>query len=709
MDSVDFFSQLKSEYGISLNQQQLQAAGHVVGPALVLAGPGSGKTTVITVRTAMLIASGHVRPERILTMTFNKAAQLEMQTRYSRLFGRSGISVRFSTFHSFCYGILREYEQHQGKRFRLIEGSDDPLESKAAVLKNIWRELHQRQAGDDDLEILSNEIGLVKNRMVPEKDFGSLELQTPRFAELYRAYEEYKRARGLIDFDDMLVHAWHILNRYPDILLQYRSRYDFYQVDEAQDLSRLQFEILRLIMPSDNPNVFVVADDDQSIYGFRGADPGHILGMKTQYPGLRLYRLENNYRSSRNIVDVSSRFIRSNKKRFDKQHCTLNPYFANPVIVNVRDAGEQLKYVADHIRELRKKHENIKIAVLYRNNLSSVCLVDYFERHGIPYRVRQNKVHFMQHWMVQDILAFFRFALDPYDRESFQRICYRMNRYISKTMVQQALMNERLEVLDAISASPDLNPFQQKKMLELKCEWRRFARMPPDKALAYVENEFMYFSGIKSLCDKTGQSFDRVYAMFGILKTLAEGIGTIPQFLEHLARLEKLLESPSPTHSQDDDFHVTLTTLHSGKGLEFDAVFMVDLIQDEIPGQHAIKAMHAGYEAEMEEERRLFYVGMTRARKYLYLIAPEQNHGLPVSRSTFVNEVACILNQDSRERIREGSVLYHKKYGRGIVAGISVHDGKTAVIRVDFGGKTRSLDLAICLEHGIITLDAANE
>jgi len=709
MGSVDFFSQLKSEYGIILNHQQLQAAGHIAGPALVLAGPGSGKTTVVTARTAMLIASGKASPDRILTLTFNKAAQLEMQARYNRLFGKLGGSARFSTFHSFCYGILRDYEQCQGKRFRLIEGTDDHQESKSAILKNIWRELNQRQAGDDDLEILSNEIGLVKNRMISEKDFGSLELQTPRFAEFYRAYEEYKRTRNMIDFDDMLVHAWHILNQYPDILSRYRSRYDFYQVDEAQDLSKLQFEILRLVMPSDNPNVFVVADDDQSIYGFRGADPGYILGMGTQYPGLRLYMLENNYRSSRNIVEISSRFIKTNKKRFDKQHCTLNPPFLNPAIVHVRDAGEQLAFIADRIRELRERHGNIQTAVLYRNNLSSVCLVDYFERHGIPYRVRQNKVHFIQHWMVQDILAFFRFALVPYDRESFQRICYRMNRYISKTMVQQALMHDRLEVMDAISTSPDLNPFQQKKMLELKHEWRRFAMMSPDKALAYIENEFMYFSGIKSLCDKTGQSFDRVYAMFGILKTLAEGISTIPLFLERLARLERLLESPSGKHGRDDDFHVTLTTLHSGKGLEFDAVFMVDLIQDEIPGQHAIKAMHAGYESEMAEERRLFYVGMTRARKYLYLVAPEQSQGLPATRSTFVNEVAHILNQDSRDRIREGTVLFHKKYGRGIVAGISACDAQSAIIQVDFGGRTRSLDLNICLEHGIITLDTANE
>lgn len=703
MDSVDFFSMLETEYGISLNHQQHQAASHVDGPALVLAGPGSGKTTVVTVRTAMLIASRGINPERILTLTFNKAAQLEMQARYNRLFGKLGGAARFSTFHSFCYGILHDYEKRQGKRFRLIEGTVDPQENKPAILKNIWSDLNQKLPGDDELETLSNEIGLIKNRMLTEKDFKDLDLQTPRFAELYRAYEEYKKARAMIDFDDMLVYAWNILMRCPDILSRYRSLYDFYQVDEAQDLSRLQFEILSLIMPSADPNAFVVADDDQSIYGFRGADPEHILGMGKRYPGLKLFALENNYRSSRNIVELTSCFIRSNKRRFDKQHCTLNDYFMPPCIVSVGDAGEQLKYIGDRIEELRRRHEAIKIAVLYRNNLSSVCLVDYFQRRGIPFRVRQNKVHFYQHWMVQDILAFFRFALDPYDRESFMRICYRMNRYISKAMVQEALKHPDAEALEAIIDCPDLNPFQCRKMTELKHEWKRFSKMTPSKALDYIEDEFMYFSGIKPLCDRTGQSFDRIYAMFGVLRTLAEGIRTIPRFLEHMDRLEGLLESPP---MPEEEFHVTLTTLHSGKGLEFDAVFMVDLIQDEIPGQQALRALNDRNEAPMEEERRLFYVGMTRARHYLYLISPEQIHGVPVARSTFVNEVAQILNRESRDRIREGTVLYHKKYGRGIVAGISAQSPKSVIIKVDFGGKTRSLDLGVCLEHGLITLDA---
>ncbi|MDI9515268.1 MAG: ATP-dependent helicase [Bacillota bacterium] len=701
---MNFFTLLKDEYGIGLNSQQRQAAGHVDGPALVLAGPGSGKTTVITIRTLRLILSEGVMPERILTMTFNKAAQVEMQTRFRDLFGKEGSKARFSTFHSFCYGILHDYEKRQGNRFRLIEGSGDPHESKAAILKSIWRDMNQRQAGDDELETLINEIGLVKNRMVPEKEFESLGLQTRRFTELFRAYEEYKRARAMIDFDDMLVHAWTILNRCPDILSRYRKRYDFYQVDEGQDLSRLQWEILKLIMPCDEPNVFVVADDDQSIYGFRGAEPGQILGMKEQYPGLKLFVLENNYRSSRNIVEISSSFIKSNKKRFDKNHSTKNDYLVPPFIINASDGGGQLRYITGRIQELWERHENMSIAVLYRNNLSSVCLVDCFERMGIPYRVRQSKVHFHQHWMIQDIMAFFHFALDPYDRESFLRICYRMNRYISKAMVQEVTRDENSTVMDAIIASPGLNKFQRSKMVELKHEWKRFSKMSPGKALNYIEDEFMYFSGIRTHCEKTGQSFDQVYTMFGILKTLADGIGSIPLFLEHMERLEMILESTAIPCGEN---YVTLTTLHAGKGLEFDTVFMVDLVQEEIPGSRALKQLDNGSEELMEEERRLFYVGMTRARHYLYMMSPQQNHGTQVARSTFVNEVAALLNQESMEKIREGTVLYHKKYGRGIVAGISDPDTRNTVIRVDFRGKTRSLDLATCLKYGIITVDTS--
>lgn len=698
---MDFFSLLKDKYNILLNDQQRQAVEHDSGPALVLAGPGSGKTTVITVRTARLIISEKINPQHILTMTFNKAAQLEMQNRFNTLFGDAvGRKVRFSTFHSFCYAVLHNYEKKQGRRFKLIEGVSGN-ESKPLILKNIYREINQSNINDDELEILINEIGFVKNRMLGEEEYSGIGLQTRRFPAVYKAYEDYKKKDALIDFDDMLVYAFGILNRRPDILDFYRSQYLYYQVDEAQDLSRLQFEILKLLIPKDKNNIFLVADDDQSIYGFRGAEPGYILGLKNEHPELEMFKLENNYRSSKNIVEMSSRFIRSNKQRYDKNHSTQNEYRIPPMIISVNDQIEQLRWVESTIRDLWRQQKNMRIAVLYRNNLSSVALVDYFDRSGIPYDVRQNKVFFHKHWMVQDILAFFRFARDPFDRESFQKIYYKMNRYISKSMVEEVLENSKVDVLDAVIGFSSLNPFQRKKMIELKHEFKKFSRMNPSKVLDYIETEFKYFGSVKDYCDKTGQSFDFIYSLFGILKTLAIGTATIPIFLERMAELETILEFP--VHLNQDSY-VTLTTLHASKGLEFDAVFMVDLNQDEIPGQRALSRQKDKDDSLIEEERRLFYVGMTRARQFLYLIVPEQRHGAPLPRSTYVSEVVGLLNEETTGKIREGTVLHHKKYGKGIITGIDKKADKPVVIVVDFRGKIRSLDLETCLEYGIITM-----
>ena len=699
---MDFFSLLSDKYNILLNDQQRLAVQHDKGSALVLAGPGSGKTTVITVRTARLILSAKINPQQILTMTFNKAAQLEMRNRFNAIFGDAvGRNARFSTFHSFCYAVLHDYEKKQGKCFRLIEGSGNGSQSKPIILKNIYREINQTNINDDELEVLTNEIGFVKNRMLGEEEFSGLNLQTRRFPAVNKAYEDYKKKDALIDFDDMLVYAYGILNRRPDILDFYRSQYVYYQIDEAQDLSRLQFAILKLLAPMDSNNLFLVADDDQSIYGFRGAEPGYILDLKNQNPELEMFKLENNYRSSKNIVEISSRFIKNNKQRYDKNHSTQNDYKIPPLIISVSDQIKQLRWVEGGIRDLWRQQKNMKIAVLYRNNLSSVALVDHFDRCGIPYDVRQNKVFFNKHWMVQDILAFFRFARDPYDRESFQRIYYKMNRYVSKNMVEEALEKSEMEVLDAVIGFSSLNPFQRKKMIELKHEFKKFSRMHPTKALDYIEDEFKYFGSVKDYCDKTGQSFDFIYGLFGILRTLSSGTATMPDFLGRMAELEGILESPAPLNPGP---YVTLTTLHASKGLEYDAVFMVDLNQDEIPGQRALSLLKNEDESLMEEERRLFYVGMTRARQFLYLIVPEERHGGPLPRSTYVSEVAGLLNEETTGKLREGTVLHHKKYGRGIVTGIEKKADKPVVIVVDFRGKVRSLDLETCLEYGIISM-----
>ncbi len=700
----DFFNALETKHHIHLNDQQKAAVIHNKGPALVLAGPGSGKTTVITARTAFLIQEAGIAPQKIMTVTFNKAAQLEMKSRFHKIFGGSH-KVLFSTLHSFCYSVIKDYERRQGKRLKLIEGgTGQTVHSKPYILRELYKSINEAAISEDELETLINEIGFVKNRMI--RDFECLSLQTKNFQNLYKAYDDYKKQNLLMDFDDMLTYCYSILKRCPDILGRYKDQYGYFQVDEGQDLSQIQFEILKMLVVSEENNLFLVADDDQSIYGFRGAEPRHILELGSYFEELRLFKLENNYRSSKNIVEISSQFIRSNKERFDKSHKTQNPEQFKPQLVRVKDEQEQLAFITKKVKEHFSEKRGTRIAVLYRNNLSSVIIVDQCDREGIAYKLKQNRIHFFQHWLVQDILAFLNFALNPYDQDSFLRIYLRMNRYISKAMVENALNADlKLPILEIILRVNDLKPFQAKKLHEVMGEFKKLAKMTPFKALLYIDDHFKYFAGIKDYCDHTGISADYLYELFGILKSLSVHSKTLPAYISRLEALNQMLGGHySDTADDGAENHITLTTLHSSKGLEYDVVFMADLTNREIPGDKAFgKSGREKDDSLLEEERRLFYVGMTRAKTWLYLVSPETMNGQACPRSTFLNEVASIQSREINGQIGEGVLIHHKKYGKGVISSVRNGAGNT-MIEIDFKGLTRTFDLDVCLENGIITL-----
>ncbi len=694
-----FLDSLREKYKINLNEQQQQAVKHVTGPALVLAGPGSGKTTVITARTAYLIFEEKVDPECILTLTFNKAAQLEMKHRFDRIYGEDvGCKVNFSTIHSFCNGVVTHYEKRQGRRLKRIEGDETVGENKRKIIRDLYQKINEAKINDEDLENLINEIGLVKNKMI--KNIEETDFTTRNFPAIYKAYDEYKKSNLYIDFDDMLTYAYTILVKFKDILGYYQSKYSFIQVDEGQDLSKIQFEIIKLLTNKKDSNIFIVADDDQSIYGFRGAEPHYILNIGEQFGKCSLYQLEYNYRSSRNIVVITSGFIKSNVQRFDKNHKTNNREKCDPVIVEVPDECAQMEYIIQHIDMHIKQGE--KVAVLYRNNLSSIVIADAFERRGIPFKIKQNKLFFFSQWVVQDIFAFLKFALNQCDGEAFSKIYYKMNRYISKNMLEAGLNSDCEEsIIDGILACDGLMPYQKKTLQELKREFKRLMKMHPLLALDYIESKFNYFDTVEEYCENTGISFDYLYRLFGILKIIGKECLTLPIFLERLEELQELFEKPREI---DYKKAVTMTTIHSSKGLEYDVVFMVDLGEDEIPGTKVVEQAQKNQDTSiLEEERRIFYVGMTRAREYLYLINPATRNGIRAPRSTFVNEVISAVNKRMANELREGMVLNHKHFGQGVIVAVLEQKGESVLLEVDFRGVRRKLDLIICVKNGLIS------
>lgn len=696
---ASFFNILENNYKINLNNQQKEAVTHTRGPALVLAGPGSGKTTVITSRTAYLILEIKVKPENILTMTFNKAAAIEMEKRFNNIFG--GIAdgkVHFSTFHSFCNLVVHDYEKMKGKYLTIIEGNNESRSEKRQILKDIYININGSRINEDELEGLIGEIGIIKNKMI--KNIEKFETNIKNFAQIYKNYEEYKRENLLMDFDDMLTFAHAILQRFPNILKRYVDRYNFIQVDEGQDLSMIQFEILKLLVSSKEKNIFLVADDDQSIYRFRGAEPEYILSMEKQFNGCSFYYLSTNYRSTANIVHISSSFIKNNTRRYNKKHSTCNDYKHDPFIVKAKDQSAQYKFIVAKVEEHLSKKNNATLALLYRNNISSIPLAEALDRNGIDFNVKQNKVFFFNHWVVQDILAFLKFSLDQTDADSFWRIYYKMNRYISKAMLEYALqVGYKNSIIDGILKNNEIETYKKMKLLNVKSEFKKLSRKKPFEALNYIEKNFNYFHYVKGYCDDTGLFYDYLYSLFGVLKVMSLKCKKITDYLRRIEEVKELLENPT------SGARVTMSTIHSSKGLEYDCVMMIDMLNSELPGESAIDLSKEGNKAELlEEERRLFYVGITRAKEYLYLIYPSLKNGFKEEKTIFIDEILDCIKMKSLNDITEGMIVNHKHFGEGVIAAILEENKGSIIVEVDFNGIRRKFDLIMCLEKGILKI-----
>lgn len=695
---MGFFNILEKNYKINLNNQQKEAVTHTRGPALVLAGPGSGKTTVIVSRTAYLILELKIKSENILTMTFNKAAAIEMEKRFNNIF--SGISdkkVHFSTFHSFCNSVVKDYEKMQGKYLSRIEGDEESKNNKRLILKEIYKNINGSQINDDELEGLINDIGVIKNKMI--KNLQEFNTNIKNFSQIYKSYETYKRENLLMDFDDMLTFAYAILQRYPNILKRYTGKYTFIQVDEGQDLSKIQFEILKLLVGSEEKNIFLVADDDQSIYGFRGAEPEYILSMEKQFNGCSFYYLSNNYRSTANIVEISSSFIKNNTERYDKKHSTCNEYKHDPFIVKTKDQSVQYNFIVDKVKE-HLRENNSTVALLYRNNISSIPLAEALDRNGINFNVKQNKVFFFNHWVVQDILAFLKFSQDQTDIDSFWRIYYKMNRYISKAMLEYALnVGYKNSIIDGILKNNDLETYRKMTLLNVKSEFKKLSKKKPFDALNYIEKDFNYFEYVKDYCDDTGLFYDYIYSLFGVLKVMALKCRKITDYLQRIEEVKELLENPT------SGARLTMSTIHSSKGLEYDCVMMLDMVNSELPGESAIDLFREENKAELlEEERRLFYVGITRAKEYLYLIYPNFRNGFREERTIFIDEILDCIKMKSLNDITEGMIVNHKHFGEGVIAAILEENKGSIIVEVDFNGIRRKFDLIMCLEKGILKI-----
>jgi len=710
LEDQRFFERLEKETGVAMNAVQKEAICHPEGPLLLLATPGAGKTTVLNARILYLILRRGVNPENILALTFSKAAAKEMDVRFRQLYGQFvKQGIRFSTIHGFSYSIVRRYFQEKRITFSLIE-NEQGINSKNAVLKRLYQSINQTILTEDKLEELANAICFIKNSMMPITKVGKLDTKIKDLRLIYNAYENYKKTAHpgviLIDFDDMLSLANSILDENPDILISYQKQFPFVLTDESQDTSIIQNEIIEKVANLNN-NLFVVGDDDQSIFGFRSANPKYLLDFKTLHPNARILMMEQNYRSTPELVKVTNTFISGNKQRYVKAMFSKNPSNKTILIKSFEYDYQQLSYV---IEELKKKETLAQTALLYRNNASAINLIDHLEGADLAFYVRDSGYKFFNHWVIKDILNFMRLSYSDKNVRILEMIYTKFNSYISKQQIEYLKNQDQTKsVFDHLAALSDLPEFRKKNLQEMKRQFKKLNGMKPLDAIRFIRKELHYEKELEEICERLGLSLEACRGILTTLENIAQGMKTLKDFADRLKHLEQLMRE-SAVHR--DVNAVTLSTLHSAKGLEFESVYMLDLVDGILPNVESIKSAEKNKTDSLEEERRLFYVGMTRAKKDLTLLTVENLNDQDVIESQFVREVREILLPGSTQagnktvglttfKMEKGADIRHKAFGIGRITVIDVKEDMLEVNFRKLGAKQFSLK--VCLEGKLVS------
>lgn len=718
-----FFERKQRELGIALNDTQKQAVLQTEGAVLLLASPGSGKTTTMIMRIGYLIEEKGVRPARIKAVTFSRASAHDMKERYRRFFPELA-PVDFSTIHSLAYEVVREHFRRRGVAYQMIEGGGDagsdggedpdqaPLHKKG-ILRQIFKSVTGENITDDQMDELTTYISYIKNKLLPPERWGTVKAGVTEAERILREYEAFKRSRTdklLLDFDDMLTLGNEILERDAFLLETYQRRYDYVLTDESQDTSLVQHAIIEKLVRG-HGNLCVVADDDQSIYSWRGAEPAYLLNFRQVYPQAQILFMEQNYRSVPAIVDAANQFIRRNPNRYDKNMFTERPEEEKGG-VSVRsfpDYKAQTKYV---IGEIQKTERLSEVAVLYRNNSSSVALINALDRAGIPFYMKDTDNRFFSHWVVEDILNFMRMTFTDKRPDILEKIHLKFNGYISKQQmaaVKEIRNNE--SVFDNLLQYVKLQDYQLKPLQASRDTFREMKGMPPLQAIRVIRERLGYEKALDKMCEWMG--FRKEF-LIGILNTLEEIAETL-ETMEDFARRLKVLESALTSSKKRRGEHaVTLSTFHSAKGLEFEKVFMIDLVDGVIPSSEDIKKHAGGEDAPMEEAVRLFYVGMTRAKRELELLTYQERDGEKTAESRFVSHVRSIVRPESDKAaaagaghgadalaLAAGDAVRHRVFGRG-----EVRARHGDLVDIAFAEGTKTLSLHTCVEMGLLEREA---
>ena len=722
------WQEFKDKYSIRLNEQQRAAVQSVNGPVLLLAVPGSGKTTVLVTRLGYMIYCKGIDPKKILTVTYTVAATKDMSKRFAFYFGGElADQLEFRTINGICAKIIQYYGRKVGKApFELVKDE----KTTAGMLAQIYQESEHSYATESDLKNVRTLITYIKNMMLSEKEIQKLEDKAEiKISVIYKEYCRQLRAQGLMDYDDQMLYAYNMLRRFPELLEYFQNMYPYICVDEAQDTSKIQHAIIALLA-SKTENLFMVGDEDQSIYGFRAAYPEALLLFEKHHPGAKVLLMEENFRSNANIVVVADRFIQKNTLRHEKHMKATRPAAEMVKEVKLKSRKAQYSYLAKIADGC-----TTETAVLYRDNECVLPLVDLFERKGIPYQMRSKELTFFTHRTVVDIVNVIQFAMNQKDTELFLQIYYKLGMFLKKQdamRIVQISEEKDITVLDAAINYGNLDTYIAGKVKATRSHLRNLLNDPADKAV----NRIVKFMGYQEYLNRSGIRDSKIE----LLKTIGSREESPQRLIERLEELKYIMQEKE----RDYDCPFILSTIHASKGLEYDTVYLMDVVDGILPEKIPANLKNAPKEEieTYEEERRLFYVGATRAKNQLVVFTMNRpgsfaaellgktparkldardNAGMVGSmygnmagnnqlgkRNSYYRKTNMYGTQKASngkyqelvEKLGAGVIVKHRMFGEGVV--VDVDD---EYVHIQFGEVLKILNLKIVANGGMLKVE----
>ena len=741
------WKEFETTFSVKLNQQQKEAVQSTKGPVLLLAVPGSGKTTVLVTRLGYMIYCKNIPPERILTVTYTVAATKDMSERFAVRFGEDMAKrLEFRTINGICARIIQYYGRRIGKTpFELVKDE----KATTGMLIRICQDHGMGYPTESDLKNVRTLITYIKNMMLNEEELQKLEEESDiRIVGIYREYCRQMREQKLMDYDDQMLYAYNILRKDLGVLAYFQNRYPYICVDEAQDTSKIQHAIIALLAAGTG-NLFMVGDEDQSIYGFRAAYPEALLSFEKKHSGAKVLLMEENFRSNAKIVEAADKFIQKNTLRHEKHMRAAREAGADIREISLKSRKAQYVYLMKAAQKCTtgmagmsgsEEHRGradasvTETAVLYRDNECAIPLIDLLERKNIPYRMRNADLSFFTHRTVLDVQNIIRFAMDPKDTELFMQIYYRLKLFFNKKdalRYAQISQEKDMEVLDAALKYGNLEKYQEDNIRNLKRQMVRILNMPGDE----VVNQILTYMGYQDYLKKMGMNANKLETV----KLIGSRVESPEKLLERLEELRTIIQEKV----SDKDCPFILSTMHASKGLEYDTVYLLDVMDGILPEKVLANPRTASKEEleTYEEERRLFYVGVTRAKNQLNIFTTNKPSkfcsellGKRNLRENQQKEYAGIKKwadyspagtygikgngmyhgygtghgfqkqpgksyRELEDALGEGMIVKHKKFGEGVVV-----DMEGEHIRIQFGDNVKNMDLKVLARLGMLEI-----